>query len=496
MKTKALIVDDDVNSLYFLETLLKGYGAEVVVARNGKEALEKAIFDPPDIIISDILMPSMDGFTFCRMCKTHSVLKNIPFVFYTATYTDKKDEEFSLQLGADRFLIKPQEPDVLIEVITNLLSEREKVSSRPSVLGEEMEFFKKYNEALFRKLEKKMLDLELALQEQKIMDERYRLCFANVADVIIAFDRYGIISFITPSMKRILGYEADDFVGRDIFYLGKIFAPECLKEALEDFKAVMRGEILGPKIYQFLDVRGNRKYGEVNSSLMTAQGQVSGLICIARDVTERIETEKKLEEANRNLNRAMKSTIEVIISAVESRDPYTAGHQLRVAHLAQHIALKMGLPPEKVEALHMASLIHDIGKLAIPIDILVKPSKLSELEFQLVQEHVYAGYKIASRIEAPWPLAEIIYQHHERMDGSGYPRHLKKDQICIEARILGVADVVEAMTSHRPYRPAWDLEVALKELELNKGSLYDPDVVEVCLKLFREDGYQLLRPLG
>jgi len=179
-----------------------------------------------------------------------------------------------------------------------------------------------------------------------------------------------------------------------------------------------------------------------------------------------------------------------MVSAVEARDPYTAGHQTRSADLARAIATEMGLPSEKIEGIRVAGSIHDIGKLSIPAEILSKPTKLSELEFSLIKEHARRGFEILKDVESPWPLAEIVDQHHERMDGSGYPRNLKGDAILIEARIIAVADVVESMASHRPYRPALGLDAALEELEKNRGTLYDEAVVDACLRLFREKGYR------
>jgi putative nucleotidyltransferase with HDIG domain len=182
-----------------------------------------------------------------------------------------------------------------------------------------------------------------------------------------------------------------------------------------------------------------------------------------------------------------------MVSAVEARDPYTSGHQLRSADLARAIATEMGFSQDTIEAIRMAGSIHDIGKLSIPAEILSKPTKLTNIEFSLIKEHSRKGYELLKDVESPWSLAEIIYQHHERMDGSGYPRSLKGDDILMEARILAVSDVVEAMASHRPYRPALGIEAALEEIEKNRGTLYDTGAVDACLRLFREKGLQLKR---
>ena len=220
-------------------------------------------------------------------------------------------------------------------------------------------------------------------------------------------------------------------------------------------------------------------------------GSVGGLIGAILDITGRKRAEEELLQTLESLRKAVGATIQVMVSAVEARDPYTAGHQIRSASLASTIANEMGLSAGKNEGIRIAGSIHDIGKLSIPAEILSKPSKLSQIEFSLVKEHARQGYEILKNVESPWPLAEIVYQHHERMDGSGYPRKLKGDEILIEARILAVADVVESMASHRPYRPALGIEAALKEIEKNKGILYDNAVADSCLRLFREKGFQL-----
>ena len=206
---------------------------------------------------------------------------------------------------------------------------------------------------------------------------------------------------------------------------------------------------------------------------------------------KRREAEEKLEQTLEILKRAVGTTIQILVYALESRDPYTAGHQSRSANLASAIATEMGLDQDKIEGIHMAGIVHDIGKITIPSEILIKPTKLTNIEFSLIKQHSLNGYEMLKNVESPWSLAEIVYQHHERMNGSGYPRNLKGDEILLESRIMVVADVVEAMASYRPYRPALGIEAALEEIEKNKGILYDDAVVDACLILFREKGYQL-----
>ena len=203
-----------------------------------------------------------------------------------------------------------------------------------------------------------------------------------------------------------------------------------------------------------------------------SNGKIANAVVQHIDITDRKRAEEKLQHTLDILREAVSTTIQVMVSAVETRDPYTAGHQIRVADLSCAIASEMGFSSNEIEGIRMAASIHDIGKLSVPAEILSKPTKLSDIEFALIKEHARSGYEILKKVESPWPLAEIAYQHHERMDGSGYPRKLKGEDIIIEARILAVADTIEAIASNRPYRPGFGIDTALDEVEKNRGILY------------------------
>ncbi|MFB3895171.1 MAG: HD domain-containing phosphohydrolase [bacterium] len=202
------------------------------------------------------------------------------------------------------------------------------------------------------------------------------------------------------------------------------------------------------------------------------------------------KSEKKIKESYIKLRRTLEETVNSLASALETRDPYTAGHERRDAQLVCAIAKEMGLSEDQIEGLRIASLLHDIGKMAVPAEILSKPTKLTDIEFKLIKVHPEVGYNILKDIDFPWPVAQIVYQHQERLDGSGYPQGLKGEEILLEARILTVADVVEAMSSHRPYRPALGILPALDEIRKHRGILYDPQAVDACLTLFQEKGFK------
>jgi putative nucleotidyltransferase with HDIG domain len=211
----------------------------------------------------------------------------------------------------------------------------------------------------------------------------------------------------------------------------------------------------------------------------------------AENEAYRASLEAEVATRTAQLSNALRGTIRVVADMLDTRDPYTGGHQRSVARLAAAIAGELDLSGDDRDGVEMAAIVHDIGKIGVPAEILTKPSRLSPTEFSLVKEHARIGFEILRKVEFPWPIADIILQHHERLDGSGYPQGLRGDAVRIEARILGVADVVEAMSSHRPYRPALGTDAALDEVLRNRDRLYDAAVVDACVRLFRDRGFTL-----
>ncbi len=323
---------------------------------------------------------------------------------------------------------------------------------------------------------KKMMDV---LRDN---EEKYRQLFNMESDAVFLIDNEnGDILEANDSAAALYGYGHEELL--------KMKHTELSAEPARTRDATLKHQGCVPLRYH------KKKDGTVFPCEIAARHLMRNNrfvhIAAIRDITERLQKEHDVLQSFEKLRNAMGAIIQATSAMTEARDPYTSGHQRRVANLARNIAKEMELSQNSIEAIRMAGVIHDIGKISVPAEILSKPSKLSEPELGLIRSHPATAYNILKDIEFPWPIAEIIYQHHERMDGSGYPRGLKGEEILMEARILAVADVVEAMASHRPYRPSLGIEAALQEIDERRGMLYDEDVVNVCLRLFREKRFQL-----
>ena len=313
-------------------------------------------------------------------------------------------------------------------------------------------------------------------------EEKYRLVVERATDGI-AIIQDSLFKYINPRAAEIGGFTLDELIDTPF---GRYLATEDITTLESTYKRESGAEDT-PVIFEASVKRkdGTMTSVELSAGRITYQGKPANLV-IMRDVTDRRKTEEELSLTLGKLRKAMGATIQAMSLTIETRDPYTAGHQKRVSDLARAIATEMKLSSEDIDAIRMAASIHDLGKISIPAEILSKPGKINEFEFRLIQNHPQIGFEILRTIEFPWPIAEIVLQHHERINGSGYPNGLRGEEIHIIARILAVADVVEAMISHRPYRAALTLGEAIHEITKNRGTLYDPDVVDACKRLFIE----------
>ena len=335
------------------------------------------------------------------------------------------------------------------------------------------------------------ISIKNAIAHQKIKEseECFRSLSENAPDIIYTLGIKGKFTYINPVVETILGYRPEEIIGR---YFIDIVRKEDVHRCIEFFKQVRdHQQTIKEEMGILLHKDGTERYFSFSCAPnFDSESHFIGVVGTFKNMTDIRKSEMELKKSFEKLQSVMSSTIDAISIIVESRDPYTAGHQRRVTQLATAIACELALSKEKIDLIRMGSLIHDIGKIYIPSEILTKPMKLNDIEYAMIKSHPEVARKILKQVDFIPTVVDMVYQHHERIDGSGYPRKLKRDDILIEARILAVADTVEAMATHRPYRPSLGIEKALEEIENQRDILYDEAVADACLKLFREKRFQ------
>ncbi len=443
-KKQILIVEDERIVADDIKTCLQRLEYAVCgMAVSGEEAIKKAEETRPDLVLMDIVLEGkMDGIEAASEIRARF---DIPVVYLTA-HADNKTLGRAKITEPFGFILKPFEDRDVHSTI-------------------EMALYKN-----------KMANM---LKES---EEKFRSVVENAHDAIYIVTPEGF-QYANPAFEKLTGFKEKELCNKGLNFQN-IIHPDDAESIKEAEKARKRGR----NLLQGAEFRIKSKHGEVriveaNTVDVGINGEAKEM-GILRDVTTRKKIEEELKRSLERLQKTFEETINALVSALERRDPYTAGHQKRVANLACSIAEEMGLLKEQIEGIRMAGVIHDIGKIQIPTEILIKPEHLSDIEFIMIKTHPQVGYDILKEIEFPFPVAQIILQHHERMDGSGYPEGLSKEKILLEARILAVADVVEAMSSHRPYRPALGISTALEEITKYKGIIYDSRAVDTCSKLF------------
>ncbi len=437
-KIRLLIVEDEALVARDLESMAQRAGYEVcATATTGEEALNLALTMRPDLALIDIIIKgSIDGIDVARKIWQDM---QIPAIYVTA-YADDSTLKRARETAPFGYILKP-------------FDERElRVAVETAIYKSQMEL----------KLRDREKWLGTILQ--------------NIDDAVIATDQEGKITYLNPSAEKLTGWRRTEALGKPLAKVFLIVTSQGKHAPPEVFLQSKKGELI-PVEYTV-------------TPLKVKSPQISGEVIVLRNISERRRAEKEIMEGWKRLQQALEGTIQALALTIEIRDPYTAGHQRRVSELACALATEMGMPSEELQAIKVAGDIHDIGKISVPVEILGRPSKLNEVEFGLIKTHPQVGYDILKNIDFPWPVPQIVLQHHERIDGSGYPSGLKGEEILPEARIIAVADTVEAMASHRPYRPALGIEKALAEIVKFKGILYDSEVVDVCVRLFRSGRFQ------
>jgi len=333
--------------------------------------------------------------------------------------------------------------------------------------------------------EQKELEIKNIFHEMRL-----RAIFEQTSVGVTVIDREGNLIEFNKAFQNMLGYSEDELRNKNI----KDFTfPDDIKENFDLLRSALEGKIekyIIEKRYVRKD--GEIVWGRLNSSVIKDKdGNILYLLSIIEDITDRKYKELKLKEKEENLEKIFKQTTFALSKLIELKEYYTYGHQRRVSELGVLVARKMGLDEDRINCIKYAGLLHDIGKVEVPIEILNKPSKLTKNELDLIKLHSYYGYEILNKIDFPYPIAEVVYQHHERIDGSGYPRGLKDKEILLEAKILSVCDVVEAISSQRVYRDKLPVDMIIDELSRNKGIKYDEKVVDAILEILKENNYDL-----
>lgn len=345
------------------------------------------------------------------------------------------------------------------------------------------------------KRNKHLFDLKTADQ---IADERelfpnneiYRLFFENLQDVIVMLDSNLRIIVVSPSVEQVHGYSPGELIGKKFAEIN-FLVPRDLERVIVNVESVLSGEMIKATLYEFITKEGSTKISDVSMMPLYKNNEIIGAILVAKAITDRNGIYDDSQYTMNKLRKALGGVIQAMAFTVESRDPYTAGHQRQVSNLARAIATEMGISRDQTDGIRIVGSIHDIGKISIPAEILSRPGVVSEIEFSLIREHPRVGYEILKTIDFPWPVAEIVLQHHERINGSGYPLGLRGEDILIESKIIAVADVVEAISAHRPHRASLGIQNALKEISDNRGILYDPEVVDSCISLIKKKNFSV-----
>ena len=454
--TKILVVEDEsIVATDILNMLLTLKYKVTGVVQTASEAIKNSRKEKPHLVLMDIMLQGkMTGITAAETIYTKL---NIPIVYLTS-YTDETTLDRAKKTEPFGYLLKP---------------------------FEERELKTTIEIALYKfKMEMKLKNRERFLST--ILD--------SIDEGVIATNEEGSVTFINPYALKLTGWKRKDILNQPLQQLFAIENEKTGKKLSLQTDKILKGENFKIIKEVLLHPKGGRRKISIHKNISPTRndtGKITGIVLAFSDISRIKIAEQKLKKSWDKQKRAMEGTVAVMASTIETRDPYTAGHQRRVTKLAQAIAEEMNLSEKQIAAVRIAASLHDIGKIYVPAEILSKPGKISEVEYNIIKTHAQVGYDILKSIDFPWPIAEIVLQHHERIDGSGYPNGLKGKDILLEAKILAVADVIEAMATHRPYRAALTIEEALDEIKRNRGKLYDSNVVKACLTIFENKSFML-----
>jgi len=460
-KGRILVVEDEAIVALDIQARLSRLGFEVAGhASTGAEALLLAESARPDLVLMDVMLQGpLDGIDTARKLL---VCHRLPVVYLTAA-SDEATLERAKESGPLGYLAKPFEDHELSLAI-------------------EMAMVKFEAESRLKQSER-LLSTTLG----------------SLAEAVVSTDRHGQVTYLNPAAGNMLGISVAEAVGRPWNDLFRIL-DEATREPVEGLEELCRpsgGRLLCEDMLlttgQGVEVPVALSVSPLYVPEKGVQEDLRGRVLVVRDVAQRKQAERDLRESIARLRSTFRQTVRALASMAEKRDPYTAGHQQRVARLGRAIGARLGLPEDALEGIEMAGILHDVGKVYVPAEILSKPARLSPLEMAIMKGHPEVGFEILREVNFPWPVARAVLEHHERLDGSGYPGGLHGPDICLEARILAVADVVEAMSSHRPYRAALGIETALGEIRAGRDRVYDAKAVDACLAIM-DEGFSFQEP--
>ncbi len=463
--TKILVVEDYEGLRKLVQIELERYSFITEGVNTGTEAVKWAKKNDKSLIIMDYKLPDMSAEDVIKQLINENI--NVHFIIMTG-YGDIKVAVEMMKLGVKDYIIKDSN---FLDLIPNATKR----------VIKDLE-----NEA-------KLIKAEEAL---KSSEENYRLLAESVNDVIWKTDINLKFTYLSQSVIKFLGYTPKELLN---IKLGKILTKESSVRLNDFYNQLLRknggnNHVNSKRVIielEHVNKNGLKIWAEISVSLIyDSNKKINGFMGVTRDITERKIAEIQVDESFKDLRNLLEASIQAMGKATEIKDPYTAGHQRRVGTLSYEISKRMKLPQDQCEGVRLAAAIHDFGKIYVPAEILSKPGILSENELCIIRSHPEVGFDILKTIDFPWPIAQIVLQHHERLDGSGYPNGLKNDDITLEAKIISVADVVEAMASHRPYRPALGIHKAIIEIEKNKGLLYDPSIVDICINIVTSKNFK------
>jgi PAS domain S-box-containing protein/putative nucleotidyltransferase with HDIG domain len=445
-----LCVDDNENNLFTLNALLQVLdNINSIEVLNAKDALDVLITQKIDLLLLDVQMPDINGFELAKMIKSNKRTRDIPVIFVTAVF---KSEEFikqGFEIGAVDYVTKPIDDNQLLNKI---------------------------------KLYLKVFDQKNRLAQS---EKRFYDIAQSIGDGIYTLDTNNKTTFINDEALNLLGYEYDELIDKEIHnyihYKDINNKPILLKDC-KMHKSILTGEKYEENSDNFIKKDGSFLPVSIVYTPLYENNNIVGTVAVFRDKTK----QQKILQLEEEKLQQQEQIIHSMVGMIESRDSYTAGHTKRVSKYCVLIATEMGYSDEDIEILEKAAWLHDIGKISTPDSILLKPGKLKETEYILIQDHVISGYEMLRKIEHHKEIAEIMKEHHERFDGKGYPLGLKADEIKPLSRIMIVADVFDAMTTDRIYKPKKSIQTALKELEDLSAKQFHPEVVSVALKVLKD----------